>query len=143
MMKYVLGFAFDHHEDDIASGDVSPCVGLIMKNRPEWQAGKVNGIGGKIEPGEDSIDAMRREFWEETGVAVDDWHVFATIDGPGYVMYVFRAFQVPIREMRSMTDEKVAVYSACNLPGHVIPNLRWLVPLALDQGTYPLHVNTK
>lgn len=143
MTKYVLGFAFDHHEDDIASGDVSPNVGLIMKNRPEWQAGKLNGIGGKIEPGEDSIDAMRREFLEETGVAVDDWHTFATIHGPHYFMYVFRAFQVPIREMRSITDEKVNCYSANNLPGHVIPNLRWLVPLALDQTTFPLLAHTK
>ena len=41
--NYVLGFAFSK------SGQM---VLLIWKNKPEWQRGKMNGIGGKIELGE-------------------------------------------------------------------------------------------
>jgi 8-oxo-dGTP pyrophosphatase MutT (NUDIX family) len=55
--RYVLGFVFDygfHH------------VLLICKTSPEWQAGRLNGLGGKIEPGESPLQAMDRELREET-----------------------------------------------------------------------------
>jgi hypothetical protein len=55
--RYVLGFVFS--ED-------SSRVLLVWKNRPAWQAGKLNGIGGKIEAGETPLQAMQREFREET-----------------------------------------------------------------------------
>lgn len=55
--RYVLGFMFDHEEKHVL---------LIWKNRPKWQAGKLNGIGGKIEAGETPLQAMEREFTEET-----------------------------------------------------------------------------
>lgn len=41
---------------------------LIEKQRPEWQKGRLNGVGGKIEPGEADSSAMIREFAEETGL---------------------------------------------------------------------------
>lgn len=44
-------------------------VALIRKAKPAWQAGRLNGIGGKVEPGEDPQLAMAREFEEEAGVA--------------------------------------------------------------------------
>src|SRR5690349_13991679 len=39
---YALGFLFD------GTGRVV----LIRKRRPAWQAGLLNGVGGKVEPGE-------------------------------------------------------------------------------------------
>ncbi len=42
-------------------------VVLINKKRPEWQAGLQNGIGGKVLEGEIYLQAMIREFKEETG----------------------------------------------------------------------------
>ena len=38
--EYVVGFAFDKKRENVA---------LIQKNRPPWQKGKLNGIGGHIE----------------------------------------------------------------------------------------------
>jgi 8-oxo-dGTP diphosphatase len=56
--KYVLGFAFDKSDNVI----------LVRKQKPKWQKGLLNGVGGKIEIGETSSDAMFREFREETGL---------------------------------------------------------------------------
>jgi 8-oxo-dGTP pyrophosphatase MutT (NUDIX family) len=44
---------------------LKPKVLLMIKQRPEYQKGKLNGIGGKIEAGETPIKAMIREFGEE------------------------------------------------------------------------------
>ncbi len=57
-VEYVLGFMFSPDEKKVL---------LIWKNRPSWQAGKLNGIGGKVNPGETPLEAMEREFIEETG----------------------------------------------------------------------------
>jgi hypothetical protein len=39
-MEYVCGFMFANDFTEVA---------LIRKNKPEWQRGKLNGIGGKVE----------------------------------------------------------------------------------------------
>ena len=52
---YVLGFMFSPDMERIL---------LMRKNRPEFQAGKFNGIGGKIEGTETPLQAMIREFEE-------------------------------------------------------------------------------
>lgn len=59
-------------------------VALIRKAKPEWQKGKLNGIGGKIEEGEGPFAAMVREFREETGVDHRDWGTFAEMTGPDW-----------------------------------------------------------
>ena len=53
MKEYVVGFMFSEE---------------ILKNKPDWQAGRLNGVGGKVEPNEYPDQAMVREFEEETGV---------------------------------------------------------------------------
>jgi 8-oxo-dGTP pyrophosphatase MutT (NUDIX family) len=58
IQEYVLGFVFNLDKTKVA---------LMRKTKPEWQRGRLNGIGGKIELGETSITAMHREFKEETG----------------------------------------------------------------------------
>ncbi len=56
-------------------------VALITKNKPSWQANKLNGIGGKIESGETPSEAMAREFEEETGVITspNEWVKFVVL----------------------------------------------------------------
>lgn len=65
-MNYVLGFMFSESLHEVC---------LIKKNRPVWQAGRINGIGGKVEQDECNLAAMVREFYEETGTATSpkDW----------------------------------------------------------------------
>ena len=75
--QYVLGFAL--------SGDGNAVL-LIKKTKPSWQAGKLNGVGGKVEESDWSIEsAMAREFEEETGIQTDPgrWSLFAQHCKPG------------------------------------------------------------
>lgn len=91
-VEYVLGFAF--HKNRVL---------LIRKNRPQWQAGFVNGVGGKVEAYDWSLtEAMRREFEEETGVNtdLDSWSFFGSHLKPGtyngdpasYSLHLFSLF---------------------------------------------------
>src|ERR1041385_6218578 len=100
MTEYVCGFAFTDDMNDVV---------LIRKNRPEWQAGLLNGVGGHIEPGEGPAEAMTREVAEETGVEtkVEDWTQFAVLDGDLFRVYFFMARTDDAYEVQTMTDEKV------------------------------------
>jgi 8-oxo-dGTP diphosphatase len=120
--QWVVGFLFRDERD----------VVLLMKTHPEWQAGKLNGIGGKVEESESTFDAMRREFLEETGAEVENWREFAILNVPAAgAIHFFVAHGS--HEVRSMTEEVVQWYPIANLKHlPVIGNLHWLIPLALD-----------
>lgn len=135
LTEYALGFAFDLPED-VAYGDMSTQVGLIRKARPEWQAGYLNGIGGHVEEGETPHQAMVREFKEETGLLVPRWSGVSVLSNDHFTMSVFKAFDVPLSDMKTLTDEEVGIYRAYDLQSDVLFNLRWLIPLALDPQAY-------
>lgn len=121
MTEYVVGFLFSGFE----------YVWLICKNKPDWQKGKINGIGGKIEEGETPEQAMRREFKEEAYADISSWKQFAVLsDDQNFRVYCFYAFSD--LQVKSMTDEKVIFCEVSELPYDVLPNLRWLVPMALS-----------
>ncbi len=97
MRQYVLGFAFSPTGDRVV---------LIEKKRPDWQLGKLNGVGGRVENGEKPVDAMVREFKEETGVDTtrDDWRYFGLIVGEGVQVILFKSFeQRLVREAMTVT----------------------------------------
>lgn len=120
--KYVLGFLFCPELNYVA---------LIEKRRPDWQAGKLNGIGGKVEPEEDCRAAMVREFREETGATVTDWRYFCRMFGDDWEVYCYAA--VGTHQIISTTDEIVRFISLNALSEfNIIPNVHWLIPLALD-----------
>lgn len=145
-MNYVLGFRIRRSGTDAAE------VALIVKNRPHWQAGKLNGIGGKIEwadhqelaartgtlytevgPAIAQI-AMVREFREETGVDTveSDWRHFGTLNHCGALIYLFVSFGQAA--LRSLTDEPVLWVPVDELHAwRAMPNLAWLVPMAMDK----------
>ena len=131
MIEYVCGFAF--------GGEAGELVVLIRKNRPAWQQGKLNGIGGHVEQGESYHDAMVREFEEETGLNVPHWDQFLTLEGVTWRCTFFRAFDVDVFKVESKTDEEVCRYHVTELPENVLANIPWLVPLALD--TEPIGPN--
>ena len=129
--QYVIGFLF-------RGGDVA----LIQKNRPEWQKGKLNGIGGYIEKGENPYQAMNREFQEEAckDLNIVSWDFFCTMVFPDYEVHCFKAFSYT--DIETETDEKVGWYNSKRLPENVIPNLNWLIPMALQKEEYMTGVRT-
>ncbi len=123
--EMVVGFLFD---------PTQTVVVLIEKNRPEWQKGRLNGPGGHVEPGETSSQAMAREFEEEVGLGNIEWTKFAVLHGEGWIVHFFTALDGRAITPTSNTDERVEAVLVDDIATSkkVIPNVKWLVPLALD-----------
>lgn len=98
---YCLGFAFNLERTHVL---------LIRKNRPRWMAGRLNGIGGKIEEGETPAQAMVRECLEEAGLAITEWDAFGVMEGEDFEVTCFKAATDTIFDAKSMTDEIVSVF---------------------------------
>src|SRR5579872_3178612 len=73
MKSYTIGALFSPNLDRIV---------LIKKLRPEWQNGKYNLPGGKMEQGETAQQCISREFYEETGLVVlpQEWKHIGAIE---------------------------------------------------------------
>lgn len=135
MTHYVLGFAFTKDYS------LFERVLLIRKTKPEWQAGKLNGVGGKIE--REDVDphwAMFREFKEETGLRVlpKDWRRFAIMEFPHARIHCFATW-LPWNEFklaRDTTEERLEHYQidlefSEKMKNHdALLNLLWLIPMA-------------
>lgn len=125
MRFYVAGFMFNATLTKVA---------LIRKNSPEWQKGLLNGIGGKLEPSDRSnIQAMQREFQEETGFFQMDWTYYARLHEGGRFSVGFYCCVGDLTKLKSTTDEKVEIIPVSKIKNHqTIENIPWLVELAID-----------
>lgn len=132
--EYVLGFAFNKAKTHVI---------LIEKQKPSWQKGKLNGVGGKIELYDKKpVYAMIREFEEETGLKTNilHWHLkFATmifkedITGGSAKVYCFRMFSDDIFKCKTTEEEKITCFEVNNLPDNIIKNLKVLIPMVIDE----------
>lgn len=123
--NYVLGFAFNVFYSEVV---------LIEKLKPEWQKGFLNGVGGKIEVNESSLEAIIREFEEETGVKSnnEDWRYVANLNGEDFSMYVYCSNSIDIRKVKTVEEEIVRVVDLPINNHNVIYNLNWLIPMCID-----------
>lgn len=128
--RYVSGFMFN---DELTR------VALIRKNKPEWQNGKLNGIGGKIEQGELTVGAMFREFFEETGVKtkVMKWIRYLVMRDAGNKDFSVDFFCCSgnLDTLHTTTDEEITIVDVAlihALRTDMIENLPWLIALAVD-----------
>jgi len=131
-IEYALGFLFDEWARTFSDGLGDGTVALITKNRPDWQAGKMNGIGGHIEKGENPQEAMVREFEEETRVKFEDWDYKIRYEGEDFVLHIFSGFSTDNWKIQTKTDEDVSIEDLALLPDNIIYNLNWMIPLLLD-----------
>jgi len=128
---YVLGLLF--------RGCYSGVV-LIEKTKPQWQAGLLNGIGGKVEPGENARAAMVREFKEETGVDTSNlqWIPFCEMSGEKFVVECFTSIDTASYEC-AMTkeEERIIKLNPIDFPCgfKCVPHLQWLLRMAMDVHT--------
>lgn len=134
---YAMGFCFSSDRKSVV---------LIVKTKPKWQAGRLNGVGGKLEPGEHPSVAMAREFLEEAGVETDpkEWKHFATISGvdwqkdlSGQTKAIVFCYELVndsyFNAARTCEEEKIMKINVNYLPADwvgLIPNLHILLPLA-------------
>lgn len=137
MRNYVLGFMIDEINNKIL---------LIKKNRPAFQAGKLNGIGGKIEENELPIEALVREVSEETGLQTKDyeWRFFGRMNLPdGGCVHLFSSLRNDLEKAQSMTDEEVLIKDLKfdELKGLVMPNLIWLIDSSLDESLKEINID--
>jgi 8-oxo-dGTP pyrophosphatase MutT (NUDIX family) len=124
MIRYVAGFLFDESLQHVA---------LILKHKPDWLAGTYNGIGGKVEPGEDWLEAMIREFEEETGVRVEHWTHTVTLQNDLFECRFFMARSNGVFQVKTQENEPISIHKVADVPTlPTVPNVQWLVPLQLD-----------
>lgn len=106
-MNYCLGFVFSPARDEVL---------LLEKKRPAFQAGLLNGIGGKLAPGEDPLDGMVRECAEESGlvIAPQDWVPLGRMEGDDFCVHLFQAHAL-LEKAVTTTDEPVRVVSLADI----------------------------
>jgi 8-oxo-dGTP pyrophosphatase MutT (NUDIX family) len=104
MQQYTLGIALTADHKNVV---------LIKKNRPEWQVGTLNFVGGKVEEGEEPFRAQCREFREETGIVTfpHEWTRFGSLHGHDYLVHLFYMANDSVNEVETKTDEEVDVYN--------------------------------
>ena len=137
--KMTVGFIFNPSGDQVL---------LIKKNRPEWQAGKFNGIGGHLNHGEELDNDFKRCFIREVK---EECNLVLNYDSVKQIGRIFsvagetkykESVIVPIfvykmeteaemANVKQLTDEPLMWLGTFELcMDRVIPNLMFLVPFA-------------
>jgi len=139
-IESTLGFVFN--------GD--HCL-LIQKNRPDWQKGRLNGIGGKLEPGEYVIPGVIREIEEETGYPSSllcrlKWNHFTQMyfESSNARMHVLSAEWTGLDfwdyydpDVDNGGEGTPVIVNINNLPNNCLPILHWLIPMSKRPKTAP------
>jgi 8-oxo-dGTP diphosphatase len=113
----------------------------------DQQLGKYNGLGGKLEPGEDVAAGMRREIREESGLEVTSMQLRGTINWPGFgrdgedwfgFIFVIDGFTgTPPTQNAEGTLEWVARDRILTLP--LWEGDKHFIPLVFDADPRPFH----
>lgn len=108
---------------------------VVFKDRPEWQRGKANLPGGKIEPGETPITCAERELEEETGLKSEWTEVLGKIVGSYGVVYCVKCgVEYAEPEPRKGETEVVKWVNWEEIANSsiIIPNLRAVIPMMMQ-----------
>lgn len=141
MKDYTLGFFFGKEETKVL---------LMLKSKPKWQRGFYNGVGGKIENDESTLEGFVREVREELGICLEKALsvvnlvrkiVFTCRGGTVHIFRVIVLDDKFFKSLKSLTDEPVAIFPIHELPVNQITNLSWIIPLILEptEGIISVH----
>ena len=123
--KYTVSFIFNSNYSKVL---------LVHKLSPEWQKGRVNGVGGKYEQGETAAQCVARETEEETALVIPEkeWVYIGTIEQPqGDVGILAAQYAGPESDAKQSAHETIEWFPVDELPANCMKNLPFLIPLAL------------
>ena len=124
---------------------------LFLRGAPgKWFAGRLNGLGGHVEPGEDVRSAAQRECAEETGLVPVGLelaaiaHVAVPDPGPAVLLFVFTG-HLPAGDLRPTREGEHVWHDPRDVPRSDQPfvdDLRVLVPALVGRapGAAPLWI---
>jgi 8-oxo-dGTP diphosphatase len=132
----------------VLSPDACEVLVLRRDRRPDdAHFGKTNGLGGKLEAGEDVVAGMRREIREEAGLECLSLYLRGTVSWPGFgqhgedwfgfIFLVERWQGEPLRENPEGTLAWTPVDALHTLP--LWEGDRHFLPLVFDQSIAQFH----
>ncbi len=135
----VLGYVLDPSGERVL---------MVLRSRDgDQHQGKYNGLGGKLEPGEDVVGCLHRELFEEAGLVVTAQRLRGTVSWPGFgaggedwfgFVFVVDAFQGTPPECNEDGPLRwVPVGDLADLP--MWEGDRHFLPLVFDDDPRPFH----
>jgi 8-oxo-dGTP diphosphatase len=123
------------HDQGRARNEVTPRVlvfgerdgrVLLIEGGPtKWFAGRLNGLGGHVEPGEDAASAAARECEEECGLRPASLRLAAVVHvdaEPRVMLFVFSA-ALPPGDVRGSVEGRLRWLSRAELADPSLPLL--------------------
>jgi 8-oxo-dGTP diphosphatase len=121
---------------------------LLVRGAPhKWWAGRWNGLGGGVQPGEDILSAARREAREETGLEPENLELAAVVHvraDPAVLLFVFQG-TLPAGDLAATPEGTLCWIAKEELEGSDLPLMPDLRPLIArlrqrPAGAAPLHL---
>jgi 8-oxo-dGTP diphosphatase len=122
---------------------------MIHRNtRPgDLHLGKYNGLGGKLDAGEDVVTGFRREIREEAGIECEELELAGTISWPGFgkrgedwfgfIFRVFRFSGTPLESNPEGRLEWIEIERLSSLP--LWDGDQFFLPLVLERNAGQFH----
>jgi 8-oxo-dGTP diphosphatase len=132
----------------VLSPDGKSVLMMHRNTRPDDEHyGKYNGLGGKMEPHENIVGAMRREIYEEAGIEALDMVLRGSINWPefgassrdwiGFIFRIDRWRGTPTNQTDEGTLEWVAMDNLMDL--NLWPGDRYFLPLVFGEDPRQFH----
>lgn len=127
---------------------------FVRKNRPEWQKGRVNLIGGKVEINESIEKAAIREIYEEVGIKFDlcNKRLGKIVDideyNAPYEVHCFKFYTEKelVLTPSSIDEDEEFFWQLWKYTRHypnLIQNLKTIIPLMFaDQENWTIHTTS-
>ncbi len=115
MKSYTVGFVINKSHK---------LVLLINKNRPAWQKGALNGLGGRLQESETPNEGIARSVNREANIETnaEQWRKIGSIENDGDVIYFLTTvYDGETADATTMTDEQIEWFPLKNLPSTLVP----------------------